>query len=115
MKSGATTIPTYLEEPPEDRRATLHEMIRRVVPDVDETMRYGMPTYERDGRVLFALASQKHHLAFYVCDNINRIDAVRGELIRGTGVSIGKGCIRFKRIDRLPMETIEQLMRDVVE
>ena len=71
-------------------------------------MQYGMPTYEFHG-ALFAVASQKQHMAVYVCD-AERVEKYRAEL---APLNVGKGCIRFRRLDMLPWEVLERLLREV--
>lgn len=66
MKSEATTVEEYLAEAPEQRRPAL-ETLRRLCLDelsgYDEEMRYGMPSYSRDGTVEVAFASQKNYVS----------------------------------------------------
>src|SRR5438046_3149186 len=110
MQSQAATVPAYLKELDEQPRkalATLRKLIRRVAPQAKEGMRYGMPYYEWNGP-LFSLAAQKHYLALYVCDvDLDKIKAKLGK------TNCGKGCIRFKKLDDLNLEALEQLLADV--
>ena len=108
MKSIATTVPDYLAELPEDRRAalaTIRDMIRTAAPDAVEDMQYGMASYAQ-GALLFALASQKHHMSLYICDS-EAVDAHRQQL--GT-LNCGKGCIRFKSLDQLPLDVVSDIL-----
>ncbi|MCB1036727.1 MAG: DUF1801 domain-containing protein, partial [Acidobacteria bacterium] len=70
MKSSADTVDRYLEEVPEERRQIIRQLralVRRLAPEVEESMAYGMPTYLRNGEMLCAFASQKQYLALYFC------------------------------------------------
>ena len=111
MKSSAQSVEAYLAELPPERRAalqTLRELIRETLPAAAETMRYGMAAYERDGAVICGLASQRRHMALYVCDGpIARHKARLGKL------DCGKGCIRFKRLDQLPMAVIRDILAEL--
>jgi uncharacterized protein YdhG (YjbR/CyaY superfamily) len=52
VHSDADDVGTYLALAPEDRRAALNEMreaCRMLLASFDESMRYGMPAYSRDG------------------------------------------------------------------
>jgi len=109
MKSQATTVPNYLAELPPDRREpleALRSMIHAALPDATEAMQHGMPAYELDGMVC-ALASQKNHMALYVCEP-EIVDAHREALGK---LNCGKGCIRFKKLDELPLDTIGAILK----
>lgn len=110
MQSKATTICEYLEELLPDRRAALSEirsLIHRVAPKAVEAMQYGLPAFGD----LCALASQKNHMALYVCES-DLVKAHFGELGK---VSCGKGCIRFKRLTDLNLNTVESLLREIAK
>ena len=58
--------------------------------------------------MLCAFASQKHYMSFYLLD---------GEIVEKNrhllaGLSVGKGCIRFKDISKLPEPTIRAMLRE---
>ena len=110
MQSKAATISEYLEELPADRRSALNELralIRRVAPQAEEWMQYGLPAF---GDVC-ALASQKNYIALYVCEG----DIVKAHLPQLGKVSCGKGCIRFKRLADLKLSSVESILREVLE
>ena len=61
MNKKPETVKEYLRNLDPDRRKALEEIrkwIKAAVPGVQETMRYGMPTYETSN-VVCAMASQK--------------------------------------------------------
>jgi uncharacterized protein YdhG (YjbR/CyaY superfamily) len=110
MQSKATNVDEYLKEQPEDRRAVLvrlRKLIRETLPSAKETMQYGMPCYAV-GEPLCALAAQKNYFALYVMDP-PVVARHRPELGK---VSVGKGCIRFKKIEDLSLETVEQALKE---
>jgi uncharacterized protein YdhG (YjbR/CyaY superfamily) len=106
-------VDTYLQglEDPERRHAlaALRELIFEVVSNAAETMRYRMPTYEHQGQMLCAYASQKHYMSLYMDTSI--VEEHRDEL---AGLSIGKSCIRFKRLEDLPLDTIRVMLEETV-
>lgn len=111
MQSKATTVAGYLDELPEDRRAALaqlRKLIRKVAPKAVESMQYGMATYAM-GDMLCALASQKGYMALYVGGAA--LVAHRQKL---KGLNCGKGCIRFKSIDDLPLDEVTVILQDAV-
>ena len=114
MQSSAKTVAVYLKELPDDevRRALtkLRTLIRKTIPDAVESMQYGMPAYDLNG-LLCAFASQKQNLALYVCDPplVAQFKPKIGK------VNCGKGCIRFKCIDHLKLDGVEELLKAAAE
>ncbi len=125
MQSDATTVEEYLSELPDDRRAAI-EAVRRTILDnlpngYEEVMNWGMITYQvpletypdtYNGQPLMyaALASQKNHMAVYLT-GIYMSDAAREDFetaYKATGkrFDVGKSCVRFKKLDELPLELI---------
>ena len=125
MRSDAATVDEYLGSLPDDRRKQIEE-VRDVIlanlPDgYVETMNWGMISYEvpletypdtYNGQPLSyaALASQKHHMAVYLSGVYGvegNADAFReAYLATGKKLDMGRSCVRFKRIDDLPLELI---------
>ena len=127
MQSDAKDVLTYLEELPEERRTTI-ETVRRVILEnlpegYEEAMNWGMITYQvplqeypdtYNGKPLLyaALASQKNHMAVYLT-SIYMQDTERQAFeaaYRQTGkrFDAGKSCVRFRKLDDLPLELIGQ-------
>ena len=125
MRSEATTVASYLAGLPADRRAAL-EAVRRTIlanlPDgYEEAMNWGMITYQvplerypgaYNGQPLAyaALASQKNHMAVYLIAIYGDGEARRKfeAAYRATGkrYDVGKSCVRFKKLDDLPLALI---------
>jgi uncharacterized protein YdhG (YjbR/CyaY superfamily) len=106
-------VDAYLEGLEPERRAaleTLRALVFRVAPELVETMRYRMPTYEHKGEMVCAFASQKHYISLYM--DVEIVEQHKAELV---GLNIGKSCIRFRRIEQLPIETIETMLRQSVQ
>jgi uncharacterized protein YdhG (YjbR/CyaY superfamily) len=113
VRYEAETVADYLRAlTPERREAleTLRSVVLQVAPGATETMRYGMPAYDVGSRELCLFASQKHYVSLYLDPRI--VDEYRGEL---EGLSLGKGCVRFRRLDRIPLETIERMLREIAK
>ena len=122
--SKATTVEEYLSELPEERR-TIVAAVRKVVlqnlpKGFQECMRWGMISYEVpleesptacNGQPLnyAALAAQKNHYALYLmCAGGPKV----GEMLRegfkkaGKKLDMGKSCVRFRKLDDLPLDVI---------
>ena len=71
-------------------------MIRTEAPHTDEGMQYGGLVYRlRDGMILCGFTAQKHNVAFYV----GRVSDEFREPMTQAGFSLGKGAVRFKKLD----------------
>ena len=135
MQSKARTVNGYLAELPADRRDAI-EQVRAVVrknlsKEFEEGMQYGMIGYYLPHSVYpdgyhcdpsqplpFAgLASQKNHMALYlmcIYGNPEHEAWFRKEWARtGKKLDMGKSCIRFKKIDDLPLKVIGEAIKRV--
>ena len=125
MRSDAATVEEYLEGLPEDRReavsAVRSAILEQLPEGYAEEMRWGMISYEvplavqpdtYNGKPLMyaALASQKRHMAVYLSGVYADPDARQDfeEAYRATGkrMDMGKSCVRFRRLDDLPLDVI---------
>ena len=125
MRSEATTVTEYLAELPSDRREAL-ETVRAVILDklpagYEEVVNWGMITYQvpldtypdtynKQPLMYAALASQKNHMAVYM-SGIYASDEARRKFetaYKATGkrFDVGKSCVRFKKLDDLPLALI---------
>jgi hypothetical protein len=126
-KSNAATHEEYIARLAEPRRGevrALHELIRRTVPELAPTMEFGMLGYGpyhyryasgREGEwMLVGVASNKNYISLYVTaeapDGGYLAETYRDLLPKA---SIGKSCIRFKRLRDLDQEVLQQLLRNV--
>lgn len=115
----------YLEGLPEERReavSAVRDVILERLPDgYAEEMRWGMISYEvplavapdtYNGQPLMyaALASQKRHMAVYLsgvyADPGARRDFEEACRAAGKRMDMGKSCVRFRRLDDLPLDVI---------
>ncbi len=131
MRSEATTVDEYLDSLPDDRRKVISE-VREVIlanlPDgYEEVMNWGMITYQvpletypdsynKKPLMYAALASQKNHMAVYLT-GVYTSDGGRGafeEEYRATGkrLDMGKSCVRFRKLDDLPLDVIGRAVAD---
>jgi hypothetical protein len=128
MISKATTIKAYLASVPADRRAAIQAVREVIVANLgkgyEEGMQYGMigyfvphtlypPGYHCDPKQplpFAALASQKNHMAIYLMclyGDADQAKWLRAEWAKtGKKLDMGKSCIRFKKLDEVPLELI---------
>lgn len=132
MRSEATTVEAYLADLPADRReaiAAVRAVILENLPDgYVESMNWGMITYEvpleiypdtynKQPLMFAALASQKNHMAVYLT-SIYALPGKAGEFeaaYRATGkrYDVGKSCVRFRKLDDLPLDLIGETIAAV--
>ncbi len=125
MRSNATTVEEYLSALPDDRREAIERVRRTILEKLpqgyEEVMNWGMITYQvpletypntYNGQPLMyaAVASQKNHMAVYLT-GIYMSDEARRDFeaaYRATGkrLDAGKSCVRFKKLEDLPLELI---------
>ena len=109
VKSAASTVAGYLDEQADGWKPTLRKLraaCRRELAGFTEEMRYGMPSYCRDGVVELSFAAQARYLSLYVLRQ-PVLDAHRAEL---AGLSLGKGCIRYRRPDQIDWDLVNDLL-----
>jgi uncharacterized protein YdhG (YjbR/CyaY superfamily) len=110
MQSTATDVDTYLDEVPVERRAVLaaiRQLCLDLLPGYEEGMSYGMPSYTKDGVVEFGFASQKNYISIYGVKS-DALEAHRAELV---GASVGKGCIRYTKPEKVDLEAVGRLLK----
>jgi hypothetical protein len=135
MKSTAATVEQYLAELPEDRREAIQTVRATILKNLpngyEEGMQYGMigyyvphslypPGYHCDPKQPLpyaSLASQKNHMAIYlmcVYGNAEQETWFREAWAKtGKKLDMGKSCVRFKKIEDLPLKVIGQAIKRV--
>jgi uncharacterized protein YdhG (YjbR/CyaY superfamily) len=116
MQSSAKTVPAYLKEVPAERKAALkqlRELCRATLTGFKESMDYGGPCYSRNGVVEVGFASQKLFIALYIL----RTDVMRSHryLLNIPGVTLGKGCIRYSRPEKIDFSVVERMLKATAE
>lgn len=125
MRSEAETPQEYLASLPEDRRepiAAVREAILSGLPEgYEEGIEFGMLSYHvplarypdtYNGAPLsyVALASQKRYMSLYLMgiygDRGNRAWFEAEAAGRGLKLDVGKSCVRFKRLEDLPLDLV---------
>lgn len=133
MQSKAKTVAEYLNSLPPDRRSAI-EAVRKVIlrhldKDYQEGMGYGMIGYSVPHRIYPAgyhckpsdplpfagIASQKGHMSVYLMSlyGPDSDEAWFRDAWAATGkrLDMGKCCVRFKRIEDVPLDIIGEAIR----
>lgn len=135
MQSKATNVKDYLAELPADRRAAIEKVHNVILANLDkdfkEGMQYGMicyavphsvypPGYHCDPKQPLpyaGLASQKNYMSLYIMSSYGNESSenwLREEFAKaGKKLDMGKCCIRFKKLDDLPLDVIGKAIKRV--
>lgn len=110
VQSQAEDVDGYLAEVPEERKEALNRLRalwRTELREFTEVMAYGMPVYERDGIGEIGFASQKQYVSVYLL----RTDVRDAFAERLAGHDMGKGCLRFRKPERIDFELLRDVLR----
>lgn len=124
--SKAETAEQYLQELPEDRSAVVSAVrdvvVRNLPAGYREAMGYGMitwgipledypDTYNGQPLGYAALAAQKNYYSLYVMPSPAQELWLRDEFRKaGKKLDRGKSCLRFKKLEDLPLDAIGKLI-----
>jgi hypothetical protein len=132
MRAEANTVEGYLKGLPEERRKAISAVRKVILKNLpkgfEEVMNYGMISYQvplsvcpntYNGQPLMyaALASQKNHMAVYLMGIYTggglraKFEAAYKET--GKRFDAGKSCVRFKKLDDLPLDLIGKVIGSI--
>lgn len=109
MKDAPGTIDEYLSALGPDKRDALEKLrqvIREIVPEAEECIRYGIPTFRLDGKTLVAIGAAAHHCALYPM-SASIVETFQDEL---KDFSTSKGTIRFQPETPLTKKLVQKLI-----
>jgi uncharacterized protein YdhG (YjbR/CyaY superfamily) len=131
MRSNAATVDQYLSELPDDRLEaieTVRDVILENLPEgYEEAVNWGMITYQvplsrypdtynKQPLMVAALASQKNHMAVYLtgvyADEESLANFRTAYQSTGKRMDMGKSCVRFRKLDDLPLELIGEAIAE---
>ncbi len=114
MRSTAKDVTAYMEEVPLDRHealARLRDLCRRLLTDFEETMECGGPCCKRNGEVEVGFASQKNFIGLYTLCVRTDVMKPHRDRLKGKGISVGKGAIRYSTPARIDFSVVESMLR----
>jgi hypothetical protein len=132
VQSKAQTAEAYLQDLPEDRREIISIIRDKILKNLPygyvESMNWGMlcyeipletypDTYNKQPLGIVSIASQKNHIAIYmmgcymVPDQYKKLEKAFADM--GVKPNMGKSCIRFTKLEKIPLDTIVELIRDL--
>ena len=132
MKSSATTVQEYLDALPEDRRdvvSKVRQVVLKNLPDgYRESVSWGVisyeiplerypDTYNKKPLTYVGLAAQKNHYALYLMGAYAKpghAKALEEAFAKaGKKLDMGKSCLRFRKLEDLPMDAIGKIIASV--
>ncbi len=111
-KRHVTTIDEYISSFPAATQAALENVrltIHKAVPEATETISYGIPTFDLNGKHLVFFAGWKHHISFYPIPAGD--EAFQQEL---SHYKRARGTIQFPLAKPLPYDFVEQIVTFLV-
>jgi uncharacterized protein YdhG (YjbR/CyaY superfamily) len=131
VQSKTKSVAQYLKELPDNHQeaiAVIRELILDNLPNgYVESMNWGMisyeipleiypDTYNKQPLGIVALASQKNHMAIYMMGCYmapnQQEKLLKAYKEMGVKPNMGKSCIRFTNLEKIPLDTIVELIRD---
>ena len=134
MQSKAKTPDQYIKELPEERKEIMAKLRKTILDNLplgfEEQINYGMlgyvvphtkypDGYHCDPKLplpFINLASQKNHIGFYhmgIYSDPKLMDWFTAEYPKHASgkLDMGKSCIRFKNMNKIPFELLGELVR----
>ncbi|MBX3402859.1 MAG: DUF1801 domain-containing protein [Phycisphaeraceae bacterium] len=135
MQSKAKTVAEYLKELPEDRREAVQAVRRVILANLDkgfvEQMSYGGICYcvphslypagyhcdPKQALPYAGIGSQKNHIGIYLMclynDPADLATFQREWRATGKKLDMGKSCVRFRKIEDIPLEVVGRAVKRV--
>jgi len=132
MQSDAKTVDQYISELPPERKEAIQKVRQTILENLpegyEEVMNWGMisyeipletypDTYNKKPLMYAALASQKNHMAVYLSgiylSEKARQDFETAYTATGKRFDVGKSCVRFRKLDDLPLKLIGKAIASV--
>ncbi len=129
MKHDSKAVDEHISQIPDRWRSLVEEVREKLLACIDsgfvESLRWGMvtyevplevsgPTYNKQPLSFVALAAQKHHCSLYLmaiyASPEKREQLEMAFAKRGLKADMGKSCIRFKRIEDIPLDEILSML-----
>jgi uncharacterized protein YdhG (YjbR/CyaY superfamily) len=102
-------VDNHIAQFPQEVQKVLNEIrqhIRSLVPDAQETITYGIPTFKVKGKNLVHFGGFKNHTSFF--PGASGIEAFKNEL---SGYKVSRGTVRFPLGKPLPLDLITRIVK----
>jgi uncharacterized protein YdhG (YjbR/CyaY superfamily) len=106
MNTTSKTIEDYYETQPDSTKVLLEEVrktIRSIIPEVEETISYRIPTFKYYGNLVH-FGGYKNHIGFY--PGAAAIETFKHEI---EDYTVSKGTIQFQLNEPIPYDLIAKI------
>lgn len=103
------TIDAYINQFDADIQKKLNmirDAVKPLIPDIEEAMTYGIPTFKSNGKNIFHFANYKSHIGLY--PGSSAVEEFQDKL---NDFKIAKGTIQIKHDRELPVQLIKQMVK----
>lgn len=107
-KEMPVSIDQYISEAPQDvqeKLRALRTVIKTEVPDAQERIAYGMPTFSQNGNLVH-FAAFKNHIGFFPAPS--GIENFKEQLAK---YKTSKGTVQFPLNEDIPMDLVREIVR----
>ena len=87
-----------LTPPQREQFERVRRIVRSIVPDAEETISYGIPTFKHRGHYLIYFAAFRNHMSVY--PTVGVVEATKGT----------RGTFRFSEDDPVPEEVVRAIV-----
>ena len=97
-ETGLSDIEFYIikfDKEKQERLQKIRSIVEERLPTASERIYYGIPTVERDGRIVMHYAAYKNHISIIVC---YELVAFLQESIRSTSIRERRWCFQIKSL-----------------
>jgi uncharacterized protein YdhG (YjbR/CyaY superfamily) len=109
-KTTPKNIDEYIDGFPQGTQNALEQIrmtIKNLVPEAEETISYGMPTFKLNGQYLIYFAGYKKHIGLYPVPGNNKTFDIEFSAFKTSG----KGTIQFPLDKPMPTTLIKKVVR----
>ncbi|MCE2963003.1 MAG: iron chaperone [Chitinophagales bacterium] len=103
------TVEIYIQsiesEGVQDRLLKTRQLICKAIPEVSESIAYGLPAYKYKKKPLVYFGAFANHIGFYATPSAN--ENFQDDL---KGYKQGRGSIQFRHDRELPLELMEKII-----
>ena len=109
-KTDFNSVDEYIASQPEaarDKLERVRSIIRKALPEAEETISYRIPAYKLDGKAVIYFAGWKRHYSLYPA-TAQLVAACKDEL---APYEVEKGTIRFPLSEPVPVKLIGRIAK----
>ena len=87
-----------------DEYGRLKKIVKSLIPDIEETISYGIPTFKHKGKYVLYYGAFKDHVSIFPGGNVETLKDKLGKY------KISKGTIQYDEKDPVPEEIVKEFV-----